>query len=44
MRGTDGRRNAVKERLGGDVIEREVTAADLERYKAIHEKFVAARK
>jgi hypothetical protein len=31
---------SVKKKLTGDVVVREITKADLERYKAIHEKFV----
>jgi hypothetical protein len=31
---------SVKKKLNGDVIVREITKDDLERYKAIHEKFV----
>ena len=31
---------SVKKKLKGDVVVREITKADLERYKAIHEKFV----
>jgi hypothetical protein len=31
---------SVKKKLNGDVVVREITEADLERYGAIHEKFV----
>ena len=31
---------SVKKKLKGDVVVREITMVDLERYKAIHEKFV----
>jgi len=31
---------SVKKKLTGDVVVREITKADLERYKTIHEKFV----
>ena len=31
---------SVKKKLTGDVVVREITEADLKRYKAIHEKFV----
>jgi hypothetical protein len=31
---------SVKKKLKGDVVVREITKADVERYKSIHEKFV----
>ena len=31
---------SVKKKLKGNVVVREITKADLKRYKAIHEKFV----
>jgi hypothetical protein len=31
---------SVKRKLKGDVVVREITKADIERYKAIHAKFV----
>ena len=34
----------VKKKLKGDVAVREITKADIERYKAIHAKFVKAMK
>ena len=31
---------SVKKKLKGDVVVREITKADVKRYKSIHEKFV----
>jgi len=35
---------SAKKKLNGDVLEREITKVDIERYKAIHEKFVRIKK